>query len=232
PRPDNSSRDDGGYPLAAFRSQEKGEYKVVLIRRADKGYPPSSLEELSGLGLEAGEDYLAMDADVSDGEVLLLQDLEVPLAQDEAALHLDMDQSSYTALDSAATIGMNFYASYEFKEEYRDKAEGITLEVSAPEEMELEGCSEVSEGVWDCHAAGSIYSYSFYADKPDGNGPYYSSAYVAYTLDGEKYRQCIGTVEIPGMSGEIQMYVPQKISDRKVTVSVHAPGYFGQEILI
>ena len=58
------------------------------------------------------------------------------------------------------------------------------------------------------------------------------SAYVAYTLDGEKYRQCIGTVEIPGMSGEIQMYVPQKISDRKVTVSVHAPGYFGQEILI
>lgn len=217
---------------AAFRSQEKGEYKVVLIRRADKGYPPSSLEELSGLGLEAGEDYLAMDADVSDGEVLLLQDLEVPLAQDEAALHLDMDQSSYTALDSAATFGMKFYASYEFKEEYRDKAEGITLEVSAPEEMELEGCSEVSEGVWDCHAAGSIYSYSFYADKPDGNGPYYSSAYVAYTLDGEKYRQCIGTVEIPGMSGEIQMYVPQKISDRKVTVSVHAPGYFGQEILI
>ena len=98
----------------------------------------SRMENLAAVGLSEGTDYVATSAEVTDGELTAVSVSEVPKL-DESRFYYTTKNTYFNASKASVTAGnyLTLSAHLDFKPEYDEKADVVTLAIDLPEGCQM-----------------------------------------------------------------------------------------------
>ncbi|MBO4938475.1 MAG: leucine-rich repeat protein [Oscillospiraceae bacterium] len=211
----------------AYRAENlpAGQYQLVIVQDNDVLRSAANISVLTELGLRSGTDYALKSITVSNGLILDLGTVSVPVLNTAKFCYTVSENTSVTANYQKTYPGKYVMLRLEYEIDPAYQTSGHSLTIELPEHMDLRrdsvtlnGKSVVfsesgntvkvntgaSSGVVRCYVSSSAV------------GDYAISSYLGFTLNGTALKQPIGTASLEISAGEIT--VPERTAMTAITV--------------
>lgn len=193
-----------------------------------------NLSDLSAIGLTEGTDYVLSNVEIKAGKITIINNENIPQI-DETLFYYTGTNTSFSANKSSVVVGnyITLTGHLDFKEEYADDVDDLSLVVDLPEGMEyVQGSAIIGTTLAPCSVDGKRLTISLnrnnYKERirfcvvPTKGGTMMPSAYVAFSLDDEVV-QPIGSATVTAK--DMSISVPSTVAKPEVTVSGVAVPY-------
>ena len=193
-----------------------------------------NLSDLSAVGLTEGTDYVLSNVEIKAGKITIINNENIPKI-DETLFYYTGANTSFSANKSSVVVGnyITLTGRLDFKEEYADDVDDLSLVVDLPEGMEyVQGSAIIGTTLAPCSVDGKRLTISSnrsnYQERirfcvvPTKGGTMMPSAYVAFSLDDE-ILQPIGSATVTAK--DMSISVPSTVAKPEVTVSGVAVPY-------
>lgn len=193
-----------------------------------------NLSDLDAIGLKEGTDYALSNVEIKAGVITLINNENIPKI-DETLFYYTGTNTSFSANKSSVVVGnyITLTGRLDFKEEYADDVDDLSLVVDLPEGMEyVQGSAIIGTTLAPCSVDGKRLTISLnrnnYQERirfcvvPTKGGTMMPSAYVAFSLDDEIV-QPIGSATVTAK--DMSISVPNTVAKPEVTVSGVAVPY-------
>ena len=211
-----------------FTGLEAGNYTLLSMGRSDMIDAPLRLSLLSEIGLKEGKDYVTDSVEVTDGEMTLISNPEIP-AFDDSPYYFTSDNSGVSANKSSITTGnyLTLRADVDFRGAYADKVGNVSLIFDFPQGSDFVNQSVIS--------GSAPISYTLEENRltiPLGNdwkkqirfcviptvaGRFTATANLRFDYDGEEKMQPLGYAS--SNVKEMEITVPKVIQNPKFSVT-------------
>lgn len=193
-----------------------------------------NMADLRAIGLAEGTDYILSDVNIKAGTMAAVSNEVIPTI-DETLFYYTGAKTSFTANKSSVVVGnyVTLTSVLDFKEEYADDVDDLSLVVDLPAGMEyVKGSAIIGTALAPCSIDGSRLTISLnrtnYQERirfcvvPTEGGMMMPSAFVGFSLDGDVL-QPIGSVSVTAK--DMSISVPSTVAKKEVTVSGVAVPY-------
>ena len=212
----------------SLRHLPSGVYTLVSMGRSLLLGSMTNLADMASVGLTEGEDYVATRVEIIDGELTSVSVNEVPHL-DETKFYYTTNNTYFSANHSSIKIGnyLILSAHIDFKPEYADKVNGVTLTIDMPDGCQMVEKSALVNSQPVAHTViGKRISFVLNKEQyqsqlrfciiPTLNKNHTITAIASFDMDGQ-VQQPIGTAqfEVKGMS----LSVPQLTANTNITIS-------------
>lgn len=211
-----------------FTGLEAGNYTLLSMGRSDMIDAPLRLSLLSEIGLKEGKDYVTDSVEVTDGEMTLISNPEIP-AFDDSPYYFTSDNSGVSANKSSITTGnyLTLRADVDFRGAYADKVGNVSLIFDFPQGSDFVNQSVIS--------GSAPISYTLEENRltiPLGNdwkkqirfcviptvaGRFTATANLRFDYDGEEKIQPLGYAS--SNVKDMEITVPKVIRTKRFNVS-------------
>lgn len=218
----------------SMRHLPAGTYTLITMGSSTLLNNMTHLADIASVGLNEGADYVATNVEIKDGELTEVAVNEVPRL-DDTRFYYTSSETYFSVNKLTVTAGnyLTLQAHVDFKAEYADKTDGVTLSIDLPE-----GCQMVENSVIANHQAvahtvnGNRVTIPLTKEQfesqvrfcviPTLNQSYTITAMALFDVDGQ-VTQPIGSAqfEAKGMS----LSVPEYVVNTNVTINGTAKGH-------
>ncbi|MDE5807569.1 MAG: chitobiase/beta-hexosaminidase C-terminal domain-containing protein [Muribaculaceae bacterium] len=211
-----------------FTGLEAGKYTLLSMGRSDMMDAPLRLSLLSEIGLKEGKDYVINQAEVTDGELTLISNSEIP-PFDDSPYYFTTDNSGVSANKSSITTGnyLTLRADVDFRGAYADKIENVSLIFDFPQGSDFVNQSVISgsapipytlEGTRLIIPLGNEWRKQVrFCVIPTVAGRYTATANLRFDYEGEEKMQPLGYAS--SNVKEMEITVPKVIQTPKFNVT-------------
>lgn len=218
----------------SLRHLKNGVYTLVTMGNSLLLGSLSNLADLSSVGLREGTDYVATHIVVVDGELTTVSVNEVPRL-DETRFYYTTDNTYFNANKASVTAGnyLTLQAKIDFKTEYKDNTNDVTLLIDLPEGCQLVEQSVIANRKAVAHTLNNnrltiplnkeqYESQIRFCVIPTQNKTYNLTAMASFNIDGQ-VQQPIGSTnfEVKGLT----LTTPNKAISTNITIYGKAKGH-------
>lgn len=218
----------------SLRHLKNGVYTLVTMGNSLLLGSLSNLADLSSVGLREGTDYVATHVVVVDGELTTVSVNEVPRL-DETRFYYTTDNTYFNANKASVTAGnyLTLQAKIDFKTEYKDNTNDVTLLIDLPEGCQLVEQSVIANRKAVAHTLNNnrltiplnkeqYESQIRFCVIPTQNKTYNLTAMASFNIDGQ-VQQPIGSAnfEVKGLT----LTTPKKAISTNITIHGKAKGH-------
>ena len=217
-----------------FSHLSDGHYTLLSMGKVLMMNAVLNLSDLSAIGLTEGADYILSNVEIKAGRITIVNNENIPQI-DETLFYYTGANTSFSANKSSVVVGnyITLTGRLDFKEEYADDVDDLSLVVDLPEGMEyVQGSAIIGTTLAPCGIDGKRLTISLnrnnYQERirfcvvPTKGGTMMPSAYVAFSLDS-KILQPIGSATVTAK--DMSISVPNTVAKPEVTVSGVAVPY-------
>lgn len=212
----------------SLRHLPKGVYTLISIGKSQLLGSMTKLSDLTSIGLTEGEDYVRTHVEVADGEITYAQVNEVPKLQ-ETKFYYTTNNTYFNVNTPSITAGnyLILSAHLDFKPEYADKVNGVTLSIDLPDGCQIVENSAIANRQPVAHSVnGNHITFMLTPEEyqsqlrfciiPSLNKNYTITAIASFDKDG-KVQQPIGTAQFEAKG--LSLSVPKYANNSNVTLS-------------
>ncbi len=220
--------------ILSLRHLPKGTYTLVSIGRSMLLGSMTNLSDLASVGLTEDEDYVATRVEVSDGVISKVQVNDVPRFQ-ETKFYYTTTNTYFNVEKPSITAGnyLTLSAHLDFKPEYADKVNGVSLSIDLPDGCQLVENSAIANRQSVTHTKnGNRVTFTLTPEQyqstlrfciiPVLNKNYTITAIASFDGD-RKVQQPIGTAQFEAKG--LSLSVPPLTASSNVIISGTAKGY-------
>ena len=220
--------------MLSLRHLSTGNYTLVSMGRSLLLGNLTSLSDLSSVGLCEGTDYVKTQVEVTDGELTTVNVSEIPQL-DETRFYYTNNNTYFNVNKTSVTAGnyLTLQAHIDFKPEYADKADDVTLTIDLPE-----GCQMVENSVIVNRQAvphtvnGNRVTMALSKEQYEGqvrfcviptlNQTYTVTAMASFDINGQ-VTQPIGAAQFEAKG--LSLSVPESVTRTSITVNGITKGH-------
>ena len=230
----------------SLRHLPAGTYTLITMGGSTLLNNITHMSDIVSVGLSEGADYVAADIEIKDGELTAVAVNEVPRL-DDTRFYYTSGETYFSVNKTSVTAGnyLTLQAHVDFKAEYADRANGVTLTIDLPE-----GCQMVEDSVIVNRQAaahtvnGSRLTIPLTKEQyesqlrfcviPTLNQSFAITAMASFDIDGQ-VTQPIGTAQFEAKG--LSLSVPEYVVNTNVTINGTAKGHsdvsiYDNEVLI
>lgn len=211
-----------------------GNYTLVSMGRSLLLGNLTSLSDLSSIGLSESTDFVMTQVTVNDGELTAVNVNSVPKL-DETRFYYTSNETYFNVNKASITAGnyLTLQAHVDFKAEYADKTDVVTLTIDLPE-----GCQMVKNSVIANRQAvphtinGNRVTMTLGKEQYEGqvrfcviptlNTNYTVTALASFDIDGQ-VTQPIGTAQFEAKG--LSLSVPEYVASTNISINGTAKGH-------
>ena len=217
-----------------LRHLQSGTYTLVSMGQSMLFGNLTSIDDLHDVGLLEGTDYVATRVEITDGELLTVNVSDVP-RMDDARFYYTSNTAYFNANKASVTAGnyITLQAHVDFKPEYAEKVNDVTLSIDLPDGCEMVENSVIANYQQVAHTVtGNRLTMTLNREQygspvrfcvmPTLNKNYSVTAMAIFDVD-RQVQQPIGSAQFEAKG--LSLRVPKSTADKKVTVNGTAKRY-------
>lgn len=212
----------------SLRHIKNGVYTLVSMGKSLLLGSLANLSDLHSVGLREGTDYVRANVTVLDGYLTAVSINEVPRI-DEKRFYYTNDNSYFSANKASVIVGnyLTLQAHLDFKPEYKEQVESVTLAIDLPEGCQLSEQSIIANRQTVAHTInGNRVTITLSKDQyesqlklcviPTARKNYDITAIATFDINGQ-VSQPVGTAHFEAK--DISISVPSQTASKTITVN-------------
>lgn len=220
----------------SLRHLMSGTYMLVSMGKSIRLGGLMKLSDLEAIGLNEGTDYAVTHVDVADGELTTVSVNDVPRLEDSRFYYTN-NNTYFTTNKASVTAGnyIQLQAHVDFKPEYLDKIDDVTLVIDLPDGCQMVDNSVIVNRKAVAHTVnGNHVTITLNKEQwknpirfciiPTLNKTHTITAMATFDIDGS-VTQPIGTAQFEAKGLSID--VPEQTADSIITINGTAKGHSG-----
>ena len=230
----------------SLRHLPAGTYTLITMGGSTLLNNITRLSDIVSVGLSEGADYIAADLEIKDGELTAVAVNEVPRL-DDTRFYYTSGETYFSVNKTSVTAGnyLTLQVHVDFKAEYADRANGVTLTIDLPEGCQMVENSVIVNRQAAAHTVNGgrltipltkeqYESQLRFCVIPTLNQSFAITAMASFDIDGQ-VTQPIGTAQFEAKG--LSLSVPEYVVNTNVTINGTAKGHsdvsiYDNEVLI